>query len=196
MNDDNRSENVVLVVLIGFLGIAVWLCVTGLAIIYAQENNQIVRPLPGGPDAPVVPEIPSLVSELSSRKARCEGYKAKFGTLIQQGQVHRSNLAKGQKLYTDAKAAQDELISFLQTGLARRFRAGDENTVSLLLANSKEKTDAFLNWVNSLDRPPIGAITEDWSAIMNAWLDRVSRENEAAIKMIRDDLEKCRMERW
>src|SRR4051794_12470536 len=84
------------------LWVALALCllvpVVFVIVVQVRKHNQVVSPIPGGPPAPVVPQLPDLAAELREAKSLCEadGRAAK-------GQ-RTADIATGQRLYTEAKA--------------------------------------------------------------------------------------------
>jgi hypothetical protein len=201
MNEQDREDFAV----IGSLGAGGVMALVGLFLVgfvvwsmyERQQNNQVVRPFPNDPPAPVVPALPDLIAELSATKSLCEGRAAAAKSILGQRQA-RAELVAGRRLYDDARAALIGCIDHLRAGLSRRFVEEDASNAAARFLAAQEKVDRFVAWENTVEAPTIGA-AEPLAALLeslNSWMNNVSKQNEQAIEQLRADLDRCRLKEW
>lgn len=164
-----------------------------------QDNNQVVRPNPNGPAPPVIPMLPDLVADFQVAKVKCEAAATNGRDLLGNGRRRDAKkLAEGRKLYVDAKAEIDGCISFLQSGLVRRFNEHDPYVIQSRVQSASQKVNALLNWAAEFDTPrATGAPSLDNAAdLLLQWLEGIDKLNNEAIQQLRADLERCRLRDW
>ena len=195
MNGEQRlNEDQKFALKIGLCGIAV----IGLIALASgsQTNNQVVRPFPNAAPAPVVPDIPDLIAELSRARTIGEG-RARAAIELLSARRDRARLFQARRLYEDAQAEFNGAIDHLRSGLGRRFIDADVPRIAARVLEGKRKVDRFAGWVNDLSGPVIGAGPLDsMTEILQGWFDRVGRENAQAIEQLRADLDRCRLGEW
>ena len=86
-----------------------------------------------------------------------------------------------------------------QERLVRRFRDDDPAQIEQRMRAANAKLSAFMTWANRARNP--GDVAEvdvlvEALKVLAEWLRGVSRENEAAINQLRDDLKDCRLADW
>ena len=161
-----------------------------------QKNNQIVRPVPDGPAAPVVPQLPDVIAELSRSKSLGED-RAQAAIAILTQRQDEARLFQGRQLYDDARAEFNGAIDYLRSGLSRRFEDGDSQQVAIRMLNGKQKIETFVSWVRDLNGPVIGAGPLDtFAEALDKWLNHVREQNAQAIEQLRADLDRCRLREW
>ena len=136
---------------IGILAIG-GLLISGLLLMAAsesQKNNQLVRPFPNAPPAPVVPDLPDLIAELRQSKTIGEGRARAAIDLLTQRR-DQAALFQAQRLYEDAQAEFNGAIDYLKAGLSRRFTDSDVPRIAARMVAGKGKIDRFADWVNDL----------------------------------------------
>lgn len=193
MDEQDRKfwENVFVFALIA---LSIWVVIRS-----QNKNNQIVPPLPGGDPAPVVPKLPGLVAKLRSAKSLCESRGAAAIDLLREQPHGRVELARGRRLYDEAKAEFDGGIDHLRTGLSRRFVEADAAEVAAKLDAGQRKADAFVAWVNSLEpTTTYGAAgpLETLAQFVSDWMARANAQNEQALERLSANLEACRLREW
>src|SRR5438093_1402798 len=86
------------------IGVVPWLAlalIIALAVCQSQKQNQIVRPLPNGRPAPVVPQLPDLAANLSQAKSLCESRARSAQTAARNRRSLRREMGRGSKLYSE-----------------------------------------------------------------------------------------------
>lgn len=150
-----------------------------VAMVLFAMNNQVVRPLPGGAPAPVVPALPDMMAELRSMKTLCEGRAAASIDLVREQGGGEAVLSRGRSLYVDAQSALAGSITYLQAGLSRRFNEDDAAAIAERLADGRARTDAFVTWADALQRTTSYGATgpsTPWPRwLPTGWTGRTSR---------------------
>jgi hypothetical protein len=161
---------------------------------WQEANNQIVHD-PNAKPAPVVPQLPDLVGEMAKAKSLCESRGQMVISLKKK--VPLKDILKAERLYGDTKGEFDGSITFLQTGLDRRFMADDPKKIADKLKLANDKMAEYLTWVDHIQNQaggidPLAAII----ALLDNWMNASAKQNAEAIKGLKDSLEKCRLESW
>jgi hypothetical protein len=171
-------------------------------IVAGCDDTQIVPAIPGGTPAPVVPKLPDIVQYLRECKSLCEG-RAEEVKANSRRRMRPRLLARGERLYNDAKVQFDGCISYLQTALSRRFNDDDPAKILKSLNAASRKMDLFIGWYDTPKETEgccAAAGPGDWVGptldFISGWINGVRQENEAAINRIHDDLEACRFRDW
>lgn len=106
----------------------------------------------------------------------------------------------GRELYLAVRTETDGLITWLQTGLARRFNArGDVEEYESRLRRTDTAVKAFVAWANTALPRVFGAAgggTDALSDIGEKLIDAARETDEKMIERLRLDLEKCRLQDW
>jgi hypothetical protein len=179
-----------------WIGVIAFLIIVWVMMDESKQNNQIVGPR--SEPAPVVPQLPDFIADLSSAKSLCEGKARAAKDTARRRQIPDEAMARGRGLYIEAKSSFDGCITYLQTGLTRRFNRDDRTLAEKRLRNAFSKMGAFLEWTNQIQRPWVGASDPLTAALeaLSGWMGDVAKANDKAIDQLRADLEKCRLADW
>lgn len=128
------------------------------------------------------------VSESLGRQARTDA------------RVTAAERDRGRGLYLAVRAEADGLITWLQTGLPRRFNArGDVEEYEARLRRTDAAVKAFMAWANTaLPRvyAAAGTGTDALGDIGEKLIDAARETDEKMIERLRSDVERCRLKDW
>jgi hypothetical protein len=162
----------------------------------ANQNNQVVQPNPGNQPIPIQ-RMADIVSFLTSVKTCCEN----TATAAKRRRLPSGSLGQGRKLYDRVDETSADLIAYLRTALSRRFNNGDGPAIQQKLVAVDEARDLFLRWGAKTQNEAgpskcMAAAPVDIGKMLLEWISDVRKQNDEAIKQLRDDLDRCRLDKW
>jgi hypothetical protein len=164
-----------------------------------HKHNQVVRPLPNGPPAPVVPQLSDIAAYLAEAKTLTEARARRAKELQSERKLTLREAGLGRRRYEAVQVAQDGAIAFMDTGLDRRFNADDPAKIRQKLEAVQRNMDEFVAWVNRHEEQHWGQAGNPLTDLLEElrkWLDGVAKANEAAILKIQQALRACRLAEW
>jgi hypothetical protein len=190
----NEKERALLV--ISLVGLAILIAV---AVNSAQQNNQIVRPVPDAAPAPVVPQLPDIIAYLQGAKSSCEGRVQLVKSMGRERRLSKRETDHAQQLYISVKQKHDSCLAFMKAALVRRFNNDDPQKIYRQLQEINLEMMSFTSWADAKINPnmtgaagPLGELLDH----LNEWLTGTSKENESAIQNIIRQLDDCRLADW
>jgi hypothetical protein len=163
----------------------------------SQKQNQFVKPIPGGPPAPVVPKLPDIQARLAQAKTFCEDKAHQVKEAARLGRIKPKGSREGEDYYATAKAHYDGVIAYTCSAMQRGFEDKDEKIIFDKLGEANVKMMAFTSKADSLLAQhgawgPLG----DAIDLFPDWFKSLRKQNQEVIDKLKSDLEKCTMREW